>query len=155
MGPETLTPFVECSIKYGKGLFILVKTSNPGSGWLQDKKIDEEIISDRIAMLVAELSLKTIENSGLSSIGAVVGATYPEEGKRLRGIMNNSVILAPGIGAQGGNQEDIQALRRQGISGVLVPVSRGITKVDDLTITRDDYAGLIREQICFFKKSLK
>jgi len=106
-------------------------------------------------MLVAELSLKTIENSGLSSIGAVVGATYPEEGKRLRGIMNNSVILAPGIGAQGGNQEDIQALRRQGISGVLVPVSRGITKVDDLTITRDDYAGLIREQICFFKKSLK
>ena len=105
-------------------------------------------------MLVAELALKTIGVSGFSCIGAVVGATYPEDSKRLRSIMINSIILAPGIGAQGGKQEDIKALRRHGISGVLVPVSRGITKVDDLTITREDYAGLIMERIRYFKNSL-
>lgn len=155
LGPETLTPFVECSLKYGKGLFILVKTSNPGSGWLQDKEIEGIKISDRIAMLVAELATETIGTSGLSCVGAVVGATYPEDSKRLRGIMINSIILAPGIGPQGGKQEDIQALRRQGLSGVLVPVSRGITKVDDLAITKDNYAGLLKNRIYSYKKSLE
>jgi len=154
LGPDTLEPFVKCASKYGKGLFVLVKTSNPGSGWLQDQEIDGACVSDRIARLVAEKAAETKGASGLGAVGAVVGATYPEDSKRLRSIMPDSIILAPGLGAQGGKAEDIQALRRQGASGVLVPVSRGITKVDDLSITRDAYAQLLRERVDQFKTSL-
>ncbi|MDX9690588.1 MAG: orotidine-5'-phosphate decarboxylase [Alphaproteobacteria bacterium] len=95
LGPETLEPFVACAKTYGKGLFMLVKTSNPGAGWLQDREIGDTRVSDRIAQLVAEWAEETIGACGLSSIGAVVGATYPEDGRRLRKIMPDSIFLAP------------------------------------------------------------
>lgn len=154
LGPETLEPFVDCARKYGKGLFILVKTSNPGAGWLQDKEIDGQPISNRIAQHVAAWAQETIGSSGLSSIGAVVGATYPEDGRRLRTIMPSSIFLAPGLGPQGGKAENISALRRADSSGVLVPVQRGITKVDDLAITKDAYTALVRQRICEMKTQL-
>ncbi len=154
LGPDTLEPFVSCATKYGKGLFVLVKTSNPGSGWLQDKEIEGARVSDRVAKLVAEKAAETMGASGLACVGAVVGATYPEDSARLRGLMPASIILAPGLGAQGGKAEDICALRRPGPSGVLVPVSRGITKVKDLDISKDDYAKLLRERVTAFKTDL-
>jgi orotidine-5'-phosphate decarboxylase len=154
LGPETLEPFVERAKRYGKGLFILVKTSNPGAGWLQDKEIDGERISERIAHRVAEWAEETISGSGLSPIGAVVGATYPEDGRRLRTIMPNAIFLAPGLGPQGGKAESIAALRRADGSGVLVPVQRGITKGDDLAITKDAYAALVRQRINEIKTQL-
>jgi orotidine-5'-phosphate decarboxylase len=154
LGPETLEPFVDCAKKYGKGLFILVKTSNPGAGWLQDKEIDGSRVSDRIAQLVAGWAEETVGVSGLSSIGAVIGATYPEDGRRLRAIMPNSIFLAPGLGPQGGKADSIAALRRTDGSGVLVPVQRGITKVDDLSITKDDYAAFVRQRVQDYKTKL-
>ncbi len=155
LGPETLEPFVECAKKYGKGLFILVKTSNPGAGWLQDKDIDGACVSDRIANLVAEWAEQTMGSSGLSSVGAVIGATYPEDGRRLRKLMPHSIFLAPGLGPQGGKTESINALRRTDGSGVLVPVQRGITKVDDFSITKNNYAELVRQRIQNYKSQLK
>jgi orotidine-5'-phosphate decarboxylase len=154
LGPETLEPFVNCAKKYGKGLFILVKTSNPGAGWLQDKEIDGKRVSDRIAQLVAGWAEEAVGASGLSSIGAVIGATYPEDGHRLRAIMPNSIFLTPGLGPQGGKAESIAALRRADGSGVLVPVQRGITKVDDLSITKEAYATLVRQRVQDYKTKL-
>jgi len=154
LGPDTLEPFIDCVRKYGKGLFVLVKTSNPGSGWLQDKIVDGTRVSDRIAKLVADWAAETQGKTGLGSVGAVIGATFPEDGGRLRSLMPDSVILAPGIGPQGGKAEDIRFLRRQNSSGVLVSVSRGITKVDDLNLLEEDYAMLVRKRIESFKKSL-
>ncbi len=154
LGPETLEPFVDCAKKYGKGLFVLVKTSNPGSGWLQDKEIDGARVSDRIAQLVAGWAEETVGTSGLSSIGAVIGATYPEDGLRLRGLMPNSIFLAPGLGPQGGKADSVAALRRTDGSGVLVPVQRGITKVDDLFITKDAYATLVWQRVQEYKTKL-
>ena len=155
LGPETLEPFVDCARKNGKGLFVLVKTSNPGSGWLQDKIIDGSPVSDRVAACVAQWATETRGSSGLSAIGAVVGATMPEDGMRLRNIMPDSLFLAPGLGAQGGNPDDIAKLRRKDGSGVLVPVSRGVTKFTDLSLTTDAYASLIRERIKGFKAVLQ
>jgi len=155
LGPDTLEPFVECAHKHGKGIFVLVKTSNPGAGWLQDKIIDGTCVSDRIAKLVAKWASETQGKSGLGNIGAVVGATFPEDGKRLRKLMPDSIILAPGIGPQGGKAEDIQVVRRTGSSGVLVPASRGITKIKDLNIEKDAYAALIRKRITGFQQELK
>ena len=154
LGPETLEPFVDCARKYGKGLFVLVKTSNPGAGWLQDKKIDGARVSDRVAECVAAWAEETKGSSGLSSIGAVVGATMAEDGQRLRKIMPDSLFLAPGLGAQGGKAEDINILKRPDGSGVLVPVSRGIARFDDLGLSTDAYAVLIRERIAGFKAAL-
>lgn len=154
LGPETLEPFVDCAKKYGKGLFVLVKTSNPGAGWLQDKEVDATRISDRIARLVAEWAQETIGESGLSPIGAVVGATYPEDGRRLRALMPNSIFLAPGLGPQGGKTESITALNRADGSGVLAPVQRGITKTNDLLIAKDAYAACVRQRIKDYKTKL-
>lgn len=154
LGPETLEPFVDCARKYGKGLFVLVKTSNPGAGWLQDKEIDGARVSDRIAQLVAKWAEETVGVSGLSSIGAVIGATYPEDGRRLRGLIPNSIFLAPGLGPQGGKADSIASLRRTDGSGVLVPVQRGITKVDDLSMTKVDYADLVRQRVQDYKAKL-
>ena len=154
LGPDTLEPLVACARKFGKGLFVLVKTSNPGSGWLQDKAIDGVRVSDRVAELVAQWSAETAGACGLGAVGAVVGATYPEEGKRLRTLMPNSIFLAPGLGPQGGKSEDIAALHRADGTGILVPVQRGITKVDDLSISQDAYAALVRERVERYRKAL-
>lgn len=155
LGPETLEPFVACAKKYGKGLFILVKTSNPGSGWLQDKEIEGTRVSDRIAALVASLAEETLGACGQSSIGAVIGATYPQDGRRLRALMPQSTLLAPGLGPQGGKAENIAVLRRSDGSGVLVPVQRGITKTDGSVLTQTAYADLVRERVETYKKSIE
>ncbi len=154
LGPDTLEPFVECSRKFGKGLFILTKTSNPGAVWLQDKQIDGVSVSDRIAELIHGWSSETLGHSGLSAIGAVVGATFPKDGQRLRARMPDSVFLAPGIGPQGGTPADIAALKREQGNGVLVPVSRGISKADSPNISESDYRLLVEGRIDALKKLL-
>lgn len=154
LGPDSLEPFVRCAHQFGKGLFILVKTSNPGAKWIQDVAVYDFCISDQIAKLVNTWGDESRGTTGLSAIGAVVGATFPEDGLRLRTIMPNAIFLAPGIGPQGGRPEDIKAIRRRDNTGVLVPVSRGITKVDDLKIGKDNYAVLIQERIQALRASL-
>jgi orotidine-5'-phosphate decarboxylase len=154
LGPDTLEPLMRPVRAHGKGLFVLAKTSNPGSGWLQDKTVDGERVSDRVAMLVAELARETKGRSGLGAVGAVVGATYPEDGKRLRSLMPDSLLLAPGVGAQGASIENLRALRRAQGGGVLVPVSRGITKIADRAMSAADYAATIRKRIADFRTLL-
>lgn len=146
LGPDSVEPLVECSQRFGKGLFILAKTSNPGAGWLQDEKIQGERVSDRIAHLIAEWGRLARGASGMSAVGAVVGVTYPEDGRRLRRIMPDAVFLAPGIGPQGGTPAAVHSLRRNG-GGVVVPVSRAVTKVTDLNVERDTYIALLRSRV--------
>ena len=154
LGPDTLEPLMACVRAYGKGLFVLAKTSNPGSGWLQDKDIEGMRVSDRVAALVQDLAQETKGASGLGSVGAVVGATYPEDGKRLRKLMPDAILLAPGVGAQGASTAHIRALDRPRGGGVLVPISRGITKISDRAMSAADYAALIRSRIAGFRKML-
>lgn len=90
----------------------------------------------------------------LSNIGAVIGATVPQEGRRLRQFLKGNIILAPGLGAQGGDIASIHALRGQIPGDLLVPVSRGLTRVEDRNISPGDYRDLIRARLAEFKSAL-
>lgn len=108
LGEDGIIPFIEDCKKYGKGIFILVKTSNKSSGDLQDIVTkDGEKIYKKVAKLINNWGNDLIGKYGYSSISAVVGATYPQELQELRKIMPNSYFLIPGYGAQGGKAEDI------------------------------------------------
>lgn len=108
LGTDGIKPFVEDCKKYGKGIFILVKTSNKSSGEIQDLETkDGDKLYEKVAKLVNEWGKELIGENGYSSISAVVGATYPKQLKELREIMPNGYFLIPGYGAQGGKAEDI------------------------------------------------
>lgn len=153
LGPETLEPFVNCARDYGKGLFVLVKTSNPGSGWLQDQSIDGVSVSARVAEIVAGWASETLGNHGIGAVGAVVGATYPSQGQRLRAIMPRSAFLAPGLGAQGGDPCAISALATP-TGPVLISASRGVAAIEDRDMSLDDYSALIRTRLDQFRFAL-
>lgn len=126
LGEDSIVPFIEASKEYGKGVFILVKTSNPGSSDIQDIKVGDQNVSGMLAKLVNKYAQETLGKDGYSSIGAVVGATFPEEAKRLRKIMPNSVFLVPGVGAQGGAARDLSVFFNKDGLGAVVNSSRGV-----------------------------
>jgi orotidine-5'-phosphate decarboxylase len=127
LGADSLEPFVERCVEADAGIFVLVKTSNPGSGFIQDRVVDGCTISERIADLVQEKSLATASSPGAyGSIGCVVGATYPEQLAAMRKRMPNSWILIPGYGAQGGGASDVKHGFDESGLGALVNSSRGI-----------------------------
>ncbi len=127
LGYDGIKPFIDNCGKYGKGIFILVKTSNKSSGQLQDLITrDGKTIYETVAELVNEWGSQVMGESGYSGIGAVVGATYPEQAKILRGIMKKAYILVPGYGAQGGTAKDaVHSFDINGL-GAVINASRSI-----------------------------
>ena len=121
MGTDCVKPFVEDCKKYGKGLFVLVKTSNPSSGELQDLKLESgEEVYTRVANLVEKWGEDLRGEYGYSSIAAVVGATYPEQLKSIRETAPHTYFLIPGYGAQGGKAEDIAlGFDKEGLGGIV------------------------------------
>lgn len=109
LGGDSLAPFSAAAAAYGAGLFVLVKTSNPGSGDFQDRLVDGEPLFARIAASLAPLAADLRGASGWSSLGAVVGATYPAQATRIRELLPQAVFLIPGYGAQGGAASDAVA----------------------------------------------
>jgi orotidine-5'-phosphate decarboxylase len=154
MGPDTLEPFVECANRFGKGLFVLCRTSNPGAGWLQDKMTGNRLVSDRLADLIAAMGANAGSPFRLNAVGAVVGATVPHEGRRLRQLLPRSITLAPGLGAQGGDAAAIHSLRGNTPGDLLIPVSRGLTLVWDRAISAEDYRALLIGRIDDFKAAI-
>ena len=119
-GIDGIKPFVEDAKKYNKGIFILVKTSNPSSSELQDLMLEEgKTIYERVAELVNDWGSDLIGENGYSSVGAVVGATHPKQLEELRDKMPNTFFLIPGYGAQGGKAEDIALGFKDGIGGIV------------------------------------
>jgi len=125
LGSDGVKPFIEVCKEEGKGLFILVKTSNPSSGEFQDRLIDGRSLYEWVGEKVAEWGADHM-GDGYSYIGAVVGATYPEMGKVLRKIMPKTFILVPGYGAQGGQGKDLVHFFNEDGLGAIVNSSRGI-----------------------------
>ena len=125
LGSDGVKPFAEVCKEHKKGLFILVKTSNPSSGEFQDQLVDGrplyELVGEKVAQWGEELM-----GDEYSYIGAVVGATYPEMGKVLRKVMPKSFILVPGYGAQGGKGADLVHFFDENGLGAIVNSSRGI-----------------------------
>ena len=127
LGADSLEPFVEKAAAHGKGLYVLVRTSNPGGADLQELTVGETRIFERVAGIVRDLgAAHRSPDSGLSSVGAVVGATSPEALAQLRTQMPDTPFLIPGYGAQGGTAADVAAGYRADGSGAVVNASRSI-----------------------------
>ena len=129
LGQDTLQPFIETANSTGSGLFVLAKTSNPGSDWIQGQPAalgDCESVFQLVAYQLQQESRQTAGQSGYGNIGAVIGATYPEQLAELRQRMPNTWFLIPGFGAQGGTAADVAGgLDEQGLGGI-INSSRGI-----------------------------
>lgn len=129
LGRDSLEPFVDTCLEYGKGIFVLVKTSNPGSRDVQDEIIGatNAPLYEKLARLVDEMGNAVGGSSGYSSIGAVVGATFPKEAERLRSLMPKAIVLVPGYGAQGETAQDAMPCFNEDGQGAVINASWSIT----------------------------
>ena len=125
LGSDGVNPFIEVCKEENKGIFVLVKTSNPSSGEFQDRLIDGRPLYELVGEKVAQWGEQCMGDS-YSYVGCVVGATYPEMGKILRKIMPKAYILVPGYGAQGGKASDLAPYFNEDGLGAIVNSSRGI-----------------------------
>ncbi len=126
LGSDGVTPFLDPPTTAATGVFVLVKTSNKSSGELQDQTLGAGSVMEAMALLVAGWGRDRLGACGLNDVGAVVGATYPAQARRLRTLMPDTLFLVPGYGAQGGSAADAVAGARADGRGVLVNSSRGI-----------------------------
>ena len=160
MGTDCIKPFVEDCKKYNKGMFILVKTSNPSSGELQDKKLENgDKIYIEVANLVEKWGSELIGENGYSSISAVVGATYPKELEEIRKVAKHSYFLIPGYGAQGGKAEDIALGFDKNKLGGIVNASRSLMcayKLEEWKnkFKEEEYAKATRKEALKMKEDL-
>jgi orotidine-5'-phosphate decarboxylase len=125
LGYDGVKPFIEVAKAENKGIFVLVKTSNPSSGEFQDRLCEGKPLYELVAERVAAWGSEHM-GGGYSNVGAVVGATYPEQGKILRQLMPKAFILVPGYGAQGGKAADLKPFFNADGLGAIVNSSRGI-----------------------------
>lgn len=125
LGSDGINPFLDVCREEKKGIFVLVKTSNPSSGEFQDRLIDGRPLYELVGEKVAQWG-ESLMGEEYSYVGAVVGATYPEMGKVLRKIMPKAYILVPGYGAQGGKGKDLVHFFNEDGLGAIVNSSRGI-----------------------------
>lgn len=131
LGADSLEPLIEGAERAAAGVFALVRTSNPGAAELLDLPVAGAPFHERIARLVAERAPRLGGLSGLSGMGAVVGATEPHRLARLRELMPSSIFLVPGVGAQGGSVSELGPAFSDDPASVLVPASRAIARADD------------------------
>lgn len=125
LGSDGIKPFIDVCKEENKGIFVLVKTSNPSSGEFQDQKVDDKLLYEIVGEKVAQWGEECMGDE-YSNVGCVVGATYPEMGKVLRKIMPKTYILVPGYGAQGGTAKDLAPYFNEDGLGAIVNSSRGI-----------------------------
>ena len=140
-GADGLAPFVEAAREHGKGLFVLVRTSNPSAGHVQDfADADGKTLFQHAAECVAEIGAAEglVGASGYSCVGAVVGATYPDEARLLRKAMPRQLFLVPGYGAQGATAADCAASFDETGRGAIVNASRSVI----YAFHRDEFAGM-------------
>ena len=160
LGSESLKPFVDVCRGFGKGIFVLVKTSNISSGEIQDVVTkDGKSISQFIAEYVNTQGHASVGRYGYSSIGAVVGATYPEEAVELRKSMPHSSFLVPGYGAQGGEADDILPCFNSDGLGAIINSSRGIlfTHMNDIernNCCKEIYLKSVRQAVISMRNDI-
>lgn len=132
LGGDAVEPFRTAAEESGRGLFVLVRTSNPGAADLQDLPLaGGGLWHEAVARLVAQWGVASLGTAGLSAIGAVVGATVPRRLVVLRGLMPHQPFLLPGVGAQGGRPQDLGPAFGGRAAGALVSASRSIIYADD------------------------
>lgn len=152
LGDDCLKEFVEDIKSYDKGMWVLVKTSNKSSEQLQNLTVEGDTIYKKVGELVDAWSQQTIDTCGYSPIGAVVGATFPEEADLLRKVMPNSFFLVPGYGAQGATGKDIVNCFNNDGLGAIVNSSRGI--IFAYQKSDKDYKTAAKEAVILMKEDI-
>lgn len=149
LGIDGIEPYLKNCKEYNKGIFILVKTSNPNSHETQNLILKEgELLYEKIAKLVEFWGKELIGKNGYSKVGAVVGATHPEDAKKIRSIIPNTFFLVPGYGAQGASAKDLKGYFNEDKTGAIINSSRGIIAA----YTKEPYKSKYKEEE-FFKAS--
>ena len=150
LGLDTIEPFVETASRNGRGVLVLLKTSNPGSGDLQDLTLEGgEPLWARLAGRLGDLAERTLDERGYTPVGVVAGATYPTQLARIREMLPHSLILVPGYGAQGGSAETVAAAFTEGGLAV-VSASRSLTyrsEDDDFAQLAQNATRVMRDEI--------
>jgi orotidine-5'-phosphate decarboxylase len=141
LGDDSLKPFVEVATARGAGVFVLVKTSNPGGRMLQDLVAEGRPVYRHVAQHVEDLAVRTVGACGYGAVGAVVGATYPAQLAELRAAMPHTWFLVPGYGSQGGTAADVAAAFDQAGRGAIVNNSRGIIFAHSLRPYSERFGG--------------
>ncbi len=160
LGSDGIRPFIDACNEYDRGIFILVKTSNPSSGEFQDRVLldEDSTLYETVGLKVNEWSALSMDGA-YSNIGAVVGATYPKMGEILRRIMPKSFILVPGYGAQGGTGKDLKPFFNKDGLGAIVNSSRGIIaaykKEQYSRFGEDGYADAARAAVLDMKEDIR
>ncbi len=132
LGADALEPLIDAAAQAGAGIFLLVRTSNPGAADILDLPAPDRPLHERLAEIVAERADRLAGTaSGLSGLGAVVGATEPAFLPRLRELMPRAIFLLPGVGAQGGRPEDLAPAYGDHPASAIVAASRSIAGADD------------------------
>lgn len=152
MGEDAVSPYYPYLAK-DKGVFALVKTSNPSGKDFQDLLVDGETLYERTARKVSEWGERFPGESGFSAIGAVTGLTYPEEFERIRPLLPHTFLLIPGYGAQGGTGKDIAGFFQDGIRGV-VNSSRGLITAHKGKTGSEDFAEYVRAAVIEMKQDI-
>lgn len=157
LGWDGIKPFIEECDKYGKGVFVLVKTSNASSGDLQDLQTqDGTAIHEVVGHLVDSWGSNEVGDHGYSFVGAVVGATYPQQAAKLRKIMPEAIFLVPGYGAQGGSVEDVKPCFNEDGLGAIINNSRGIIfAYESLGYDENAYAEAAQAAVLEMQTDLK
>lgn len=158
LGSDGVKPFIDVCKEEKKGIFVLVKTSNPSSGEFQDRLIDGKPLYELVGAMVDQWGSEVMGDT-YSYVGAVVGATYPEMGKVLREIMPKAYILVPGYGAQGGKGKDLVHFFNQDGLGAIVNSSRGIIAAYQQDAYKEkyspeNYADASREAVLAMKEDI-
>lgn len=158
-GIDGIKPFIKVCKEEKKGIFILVKTSNPSSGEFQDQFVDGKAFYELVGEKVAAWSEEVMGTCGYSSIGAVVGATYPKMGRVLRKIMPKVFILVPGYGAQGGKAADLVPYFNEDGLGAIINSSRGIIAAYKNAVyaekfREEDFADASRQAVIDMKEDI-
>lgn len=154
LGSDGVKPFMEVCRSEDRGIFVLVKTSNPSSGEFQDQLVNGRPLYELVADKVNEWGAECMDGD-YSDIGAVVGATYPEMGAELRKLMPKTYILVPGYGAQGGRGKDLKGFFNEDGLGAIVNSSRGIIAAWKKDAMGRDYQNAARAAVIDMKEDLK
>lgn len=156
LGTDGIRPLLRICAEKDKGIFVLVKTSNPSSGELQDRKIGEDTVYDVVGDMCEMWGADLIGKFGYSAVGAVVGATYPEQLRELRVRLPHTFFLVPGYGAQGGGAAGVAAAFDQNGLGAIVNSSRGIMCAyqKEMDCPEADFAGAARREAIRMREDL-
>ena len=157
MGTDGIKPFLSACNEFDKGIFVLVRTSNPSAAEIQDLKSDGRPVFEHVARLVGKWGEQAMGDRGYSKVAAVVGATCPEQGRGLRKMLPRTFFLVPGYGAQGASGEDLRGYYDRQGGGCIVNSSRGIIGAyrENNKYEEHNFADAAREAVLAMKKDLR